>query len=147
MAVREFEGNPGCPLEVSALQLLVMLCEKGRHRLKELIEGRCPLQHHMVVSGQFDEARVIDEPGDPAALLKRRNMVTRAVKHQSGDANPFRQFGRVDAGVHIPQPERVLRAGGDALEFIEFSRDIGRGVGKEIGGEKATENGIRAGSD
>ena len=31
-----------CPLEVSALQLLVMLCEEDRHLLKELIEGRCP---------------------------------------------------------------------------------------------------------
>ena len=67
-----------------------------------------------------------------APLLERRHTVARAVKHQSGDTHLFRQLGHFHLGIHLPKPQRVLRARRDPLELVEAGGDFGRGVGNEI---------------
>jgi len=109
-----------------------MLREEGSHLIKELIEGRCPRQYHMVVSGQFDEARVSDEPGDPAPLLERRNAVTRAVKHQSGDPTRFARsvastWAFISQSISAFSGLAAMRSDGSRDRPGVFARAAGRG--------------------
>ena len=127
-----------------ALQLAVVRHDEVDGLLEELVEGwrPCQCQQRMIVSRELDEARALDQSRDIPPLLERRNTVARAVKDQSGGAHPFRQLGHFHLGIHLPKPQRVLRARRDPLELVEAGATSGGASGMKFEVKKCRNTGL-----
>src|SRR5262249_34805255 len=110
--------------------------------LEELTEGGRSWQQNMIVSRQLNKVCAWDDPRHKAALLKWRDTITLAMKHQSGNAHLFCQLANLHSSIHFPKPQRVLSARGHTLELVKARRNLRRGVGHETRSEELPEDRI-----